>query len=247
MDQAERAMPTINLADVVRGQLGAVSTATLTTALFKRGLRNTFIQGVKLITPSAPRMIGPAYTLRYIPAREDIDHIGVFEDPEHPQRLAVESIPVGCVLVMDARRDRTAATAGGILVARMHIRGAAGVVTDGCLRDTPEIAKLPFPIYAAGASAPTNLIRHHAVDINVPVGCGGVAVYPGDILVGDAEGVVVIPAGIVDEITQEAIAMTEFEDWAEGQVHNGRSIIGLYPPNAATRAEYRDWRGRNLK
>lgn len=225
-----------------REKLKSVSTATLTTALLKRGLRNVFVQGVGPINEAAPAMVGEAYTLRYIPAREDLDHLGVFENPEHPQRKAIEEIPPGHVLVIDARQDRRAATAGGILVTRAMVRGAAGIVSDGGIRDCPDIAKLDFPVYAACPSAPTNLIRHHAVDINVPIGCGDVPVYPGDIIVGDGEGVVVIPAGIANDIAQEAYEMTQFENWVEQQVRKGRSIVGLYPPNPATRSEYAAWK-----
>jgi regulator of RNase E activity RraA len=227
-----------------RERLRAVSTATLTTALFKRGLRNAFIQNVRPLNPDAPRMVGEAYTLRYIPAREDIDHLGVFTDRSHPQRKGVEEIPPGHVMVIDSRKDARAASAGGILIARMMQRGAAGVVTDGGFRDTPELAKLAFPVYASRASAPTNLLLHHAADLNVPIGCGDVPVYPGDIVVGDGEGVVVLPAHLANEIAEEAAAMTEFEDWVEQQVQTGRSTFGLYPPDEATRAEFAAWRER---
>jgi len=179
------------LSEQARAKLAGVSTATLTTQLFKRGLRNTFVQGARPLNPNTPQMVGPAYTLRYIPAREDIDTIDVFQDRTHPQRAAVEAIPPGSVLVMDCRQDATVASAGSILVTRMMVRGAAGVVSDGGLRDSPEIAKLPFPAYCQGGSAPTNLIKHHAADLNVPIGCGGVPVFPGDICVGDGEGVVI--------------------------------------------------------
>ena len=182
------------LSEAARQKLLGVSTATLTTLLFKRGLRNTFVQGARPLNPDAPQMVGPAYTLRYIPAREDLDVIEVFQDRTHPQRAAVEAIPPGSVLVMDCRQDASVASAGSILITRMMVRGAAGVVSDGGLRDSPEIAKLPFPTYCQGGSAPTNLIKHHAVDLNVPIGCGGVPVFPGDICVGDGEGVVIIPA-----------------------------------------------------
>src|SRR5919205_2840604 len=175
-----------------------ISTATLTTVLFKRGLRNVFIQGVFLLNRNAPRMVGEAFTLRYIPAREDLDQLGAFEGRGHPQREAIEACPPGQVLVMDARRDASAATGGDILMTRLQVRGAAGIVTDGGLRDTPTIEKLAFPVYCGARSAPLNLVRHHAVEAQVPVGCGGVAVYPGDVMVGDAEGVVVVPAKMVD-------------------------------------------------
>jgi regulator of RNase E activity RraA len=140
--------------------------------------------------------------------------------------------------VMDARRDASAATGGDILMTRLMVRGVAGVVTDGGLRDSPTIEKLAWPAYCAARSAPLNLVRHHAIDAQVPIGCGGVAVYPGDVVVGDAEGVVVIPAKIADEVAVEAAKQTEFEDWVEEKVKEGRSIFGLYPPSAETRAEF---------
>ena len=225
-----------------RELLAKVSTATLTTVLFKRGLRNVFIQGVFLLNREAPRMVGEAYTLRYIPAREDVDQLGAFEGRGHPQREAIEACPPGHVLVMDARRDASAATGGDILMTRLMVRGAAGIVTDGGLRDTPTIEKLKFPVYCGARSAPLNLVRHHAVEAQVPIGCGGVAVYPGDVLAGDGEGVVVIPAKFVDEVAQEAATQTDFEDWVEAKVKEGRSIFGLYPPNAETKAEYEAWK-----
>jgi regulator of RNase E activity RraA len=221
-----------------RELLKGVSTATLTTVLFKRGLRNTFIQGVFLLNPKAPRMVGEAYTLRYIPAREDIDRLGAFEGRGHPQREAIEACPAGHVLVMDARRDASAATGGDILMTRLMVRGVAGVVTDGGLRDSPTIEKLAWPAYCGARSAPLNLVRHHAVDAQLPIGCGGVAVYPGDVVVGDAEGVVIIPKAMADEVATEAAAQTEFEDWVEAKVKEGRSIFGLYPPSPETRAEF---------
>src|SRR5436309_8923835 len=225
------------LSEAARQKLLGVSTATLTTLLFKRGLRNTFVQGARPLNPNASQMVGPAYTLRYIPAREDLDVIEVFQDRTHPQRAAVEAIPPGSVLVMDCRQDASVASAGSILITRMMVRGAAGVVSDGGLRDSPEIAKLPFPTYCQGGSAPTNLIRHHAVDLNVPIGCGDVPVFPGDIVVGDGEGVAVIPAHLANEIAEEAAEMTVFEDWVEARVREGRHTFGLYPPDAATKAE----------
>jgi len=222
----------------IRSGLLSVSTATLTTALFKRGLRNTFIQEVRPLNSKHCRMAGPAFTLRYIPAREDIDTLSVFQDPRHPQRHAVETIPPGSVMVIDSRGDGRAASAGGILARRMMVRGAAGMVTDGGLRDSSEIAAMGFPAFCNRPSAPTNLVHHHAVDIDVPIGCGGVAVYPGDWIAGDDEGVVVIPREMAAAVVAEALEMTAFEDFVEEQVAAGRSIIGLYPPNDAVRAEF---------
>jgi regulator of RNase E activity RraA len=226
----------------VRAKLMTISTATLTTALFKRGFRNTFISGIKIINPDAPHMVGPAYTLRYMPAREDLDHIRAFEDRGHPQRKGVEECPPGHVFVIDSRKDNSAASAGGILVTRLLKRGAAGVVTDGGFRDTPDIAKLDFPAYHAAPSAPTNLIRHHAIDVNVPIGCGDVPVFPGDILVGDGEGVVVIPLHLAREIADEAFEQTVFEDFVYDKVLEGASIFGIYPPDPQALQEFDAWR-----
>jgi regulator of RNase E activity RraA len=237
----------MSLSPATKEKLAAVSTATLTTVLFKRGFRNAFIGGITLLNPDAPRMVGPAYTLRYIPAREDLDHLGVFEDRSHPQRKGVEECPPGAVFVIDSRNDPKAASAGGILVTRLMKRGIAGVVTDGGFRDSGEIAKLPFPTYHRQPSAPTNLIRHHAIDLNVPVGCGDVPVYPGDIMVGDEEGVVVIPQGIADDVANEAFEQTVFEDFVQEQVNAGRSIFGIYPPDEAAREEFKRWRQAQVR
>jgi regulator of RNase E activity RraA len=232
------------LSDAAREKLLTVSTATLTTLLFKRGLRNAYIQGARPLNPNAPQMVGPAYTLRYIPAREDIDTIDVFQDRTHPQRAAVEAIPPGSVLVMDCRGDASVASAGSILITRMMIRGAAGVVSDGGLRDSPEIAKLPFPTYCQGGSAPTNLIKHHAVDLNVPIGCGGVPVFPGDTLVGDGEGVVVIPANIAEEVAFDAAGQDVFETFVIERVQAGQSIFGLYPPDDENKKAFEVWKAK---
>lgn len=226
-----------------RRQLMGVSTATLCTALFKRGLRHQFIQDVRPLNPGLPNMVGEAYTLRYMPAREDLNTIDVFKDRAHPQRKAVEECPPGAVFVIDSRRDARAASAGGILVARLMKRGLAGVVTDGGFRDSPDIAKLPFPAYHQRPAAPTNLTVHQAIDINVPIGCGEAPVFPGDVVVGDAEGVVVIPAHLADGIAAEAVEMTAFEDFVQEQVMAGRSILGLYPPTEEqSRVDFAAWR-----
>lgn len=226
-----------------RARLMTVSTATLCTALFKRGLRNQFIQDVRPLNPALPNMVGPAYTMRYIPAREDLNPIGVFLDPKHPQRVGVEECPEGAVMVIDSRKDARAASAGGILVARLMQRGVAGIVTDGGFRDSPDIARYTMPAYHTRPSAPTNLTLHQALDLNVPIGCGDVAVWPGDIVVGDAEGVIVVPAHLADEIAAEAVEMTAFEDFVQEKVFEGRSIIGLYPPTLEqSRVDFAEWR-----
>jgi regulator of RNase E activity RraA len=217
------------------------STASIASMLFKRGLRNQYVQNVGRLNPAAKRMVGPVYTLRYIPAREDLNPIEVFRDPDHPQRRAVEEIPEGHVLVMDCRLDASAASAGSILITRLAVRGCAGVVTDGGLRDADEIAKLDMPSFCARPSAPTNLTKHQALDLNVPIGCGGVAVFPGDIAVGDGDGVIIVPAELADEIAAEAKGMEKYEAWVVDQVKAGASIIGLYPMNDETRVRYEAW------
>lgn len=226
-----------------REKLRTVSTATICTALFKRGLRNQFIQDVRPLNPELPNMVGEAFTLRYIPAREDLNPITVFLDRSHPQRKAIEDCPPGAVMVIDSRKDARAASAGSILVTRLMVRGAAGIVTDGGFRDSPEIAKLAIPSYHQRPSAPTNLTVHQAVDINVPIGCGDAPVWPGDVIVGDGEGVVVIPAHIADEIAAEAAEMTAFEDFVTEKVQEGRSILGLYPAtDEKTKTDFAAWR-----
>jgi regulator of RNase E activity RraA len=231
------------LSPETRAALMKVSVATLCTALFKRGFRNQFIQDVRPLNPSLPNMVGEAYTLRYMPAREDRNGIGVFQNRAHPQRKAVEECPPGAVMVIDSRKDARAASAGGILVSRLMKRGVAGVVTDGGFRDSPEIAELAIPAYHSRPSAPTNLTHHEAIEINGPIGCGDAPVFPGDVVVGDREGVIVIPAHLADEIAAEATEMTAFEDFVQEKVLEGRSILGLYPPtDPQSKIDFEAWR-----
>jgi regulator of RNase E activity RraA len=238
----------MGLSNETRDRLSRVSVATITTALFKRGLRNQFIQDVHPLNAGLPNMVGEAFTLRYIPAREDLNPIGVFKDRAHPQRKAIEECPPGAVMVIDSRKDARAASAGSILVARLMKRGCAGIVTDGGFRDSPEIAKLAIPAYHQRPASPTNLTRHQALDIDVPIGCGDAPVFPGDAIVGDAEGVVVIPAHLTDEIAAEAVEMTVFEDFVTEEVLKGRSILGLYPAtDPQTEREFAAWRKANAR
>lgn len=228
-------------------KLKKTSTPTIATILFKLGLKNQFIQGVRPLYPGKPTMVGEAFTLRYIPAREDLNPISVFKDPEHPQRVAIETCPKGAVLVMDSRKDSRAASAGSLLITRLMVRGAAGVVTDGGFRDSPLIAKLPFPAFHNAPSAPTNLTLHQALDINAPIGCGDVAVFPGDIIVGDDDGVMVIPAHLADKVAEEATKMELYEAYVAEKIEEGRSIIGLYPlTTEENRLDFENWKkGRN--
>ena len=231
------------LSQATRDKLKTVSTATICTALFKRGFRNQMIQGAVPLDPTKPTMVGEAFTLRYIPAREDLNPITVFQDRGHPQRKAVEECPPGHVFVVDSRKDPRAASAGAILVTRLMKRGCAGVVTDGGFRDAAEMAKLDIPTYHQRPSAPTNLTLHQAIDINVPIGCGDAPVFPGDVVVGDADGCVVIPAHLADEIAAETVEMTAFEDFVTEKVNEGRTILGLYPAtDERTQVDFEAWR-----
>ena len=220
--------------------LRQASTATLSTQLFRLGLRNQVLAGLRLVSRGGPPMVGEAFTLRYIPAREDIDTLKVYDDYDHPQRRAIESCPRDHVLVMDCRGEGRAASAGNILLTRLQVRGAAGCVTDGTLRDTPAIAGLSMSVYAAGASPMTNLAVHHAVDLQVPIGCAGVAVYPGDVLVGDGDGVVCIPRHLVSVVAQQAEAQEHLEEFLLHKVENGAPLRGTYPPDDTMLDEYRD-------
>ena len=234
------------LSNATRNKFKTISTATVATALFKRGLRVQCIQGVRPLNPEQPTMVGEAFTLRYIPAREDLNKLDVFRDPAHPQRKAVEECPRGAVLVMDSRKDARAASAGAILVSRLHQRGVAGVVTDGGFRDSGEIARLGIPAFHRRPSAPTNLTLHHAIEINGPIACGDAPVFPGDLILGDADGVVVIPAHLADEIADETFEMTAFEDFVAEEVAKGRSIVGLYPATQEqTLTDFAAWRKKN--
>lgn len=231
-----------------REKLKRVSTPTLATALYKRGLRQQFIQDVHPLGPMKESMVGEAFTLRYMPAREDLNPLTAFRDRGHPQRKAVEECPPGAVFVIDSRKDARAASAGGILITRLKVRGAAGVVTDGGFRDSAEIASLGFPAFHSRPSAPTNLTLHQAIEINGPIGCGDAPVFPGDVVVGDADGVIIIPADIADEIANETTEMTAFEDFVTEEVRGGRSILGLYPAtNDQTLTDFAAWRKKNKR
>jgi regulator of RNase E activity RraA len=233
----------MSLDNATRDKLKTVSTATIATALFKRGFRNQMIQGAGPLRLGKPTMVGEAYTLRYMPAREDRNTVSVFQNRAHPQRKAIEECPPGAVFVVDSRKDARAASAGSILVTRLQARGVAGIVTDGGFRDAAEIAALDMPSFHVRPSAPTNLTVHEAIDINVPIGCGDAPVFPGDVIVGDDDGCIVIPAHLAKEIADEAVEMTAFEDFVTEKVKEGWSILGLYPATEEkTKTEFAAWR-----
>jgi len=233
-------------ADVLAA-LREASTATITTQLFNRGLRNCYLTGLRPANPGHCRFVGEAMTLRNIPAREDLDVTDVYKNPEHPQRKAIELAGPGKVLVMDCRGDQRAASAGNILVTRLRMRGCEGLVTDGPLRDSPDIAQQAFPVFTTGASATMSLRVHHAVDIDVPIGCAGVPVFPGDIVVGDEEGVVVIPRHLAAEIAEPAARQEDLERFILGKIEAGAALPGTYPPSAAVLAEYEAWTTRGKR
>ena len=223
-----------------------VSVATLATALFKHGLRHQVVQDVRPVARKGKNMVGPAFTLRYMPAREDRNQLAEFRNPKHPQRHAIETCPPGHVLVMDSRGKAEAASAGDILITRLMVRGGAGVVTDGGFRDAMVIGELDIPAYHKRPSSPTNLTIHEAIEINCPIGCGDAPVFPNDIVVGDDDSVIIIPEHLAEQIAEEAIQMTAYEDFVVGQVKAGETIIGLYPAtNDAILQKFEEWRKIN--
>ena len=231
-----------DLSPEVHAKLSKVTSATLSGLLMKRGLRNTAIRGVRpLRNPERP-MIGPASTVRYIPAREDIDGSEYSSDPNNFQRKAIDTIPAGHVLILDCRGIADVAGLGGVLARRLIFRQAAGVVLDGGIRDSVDISEMGFPAYCTGPAAPANLVAHHASDMGQPIACGGVAVYPDDILFGDGEAVIVIPRALVEEIAEEAVRAEEVEVFLKAEIESGKSTFGVYPPNAETTERYRLWK-----
>lgn len=229
------------ISEETRRRLAATSTATLTTLLFSKGLRNCFLKGVRPLAPGKPVMVGPAYTLRMIPAREDIDDLFERDSRTDLQRLTAEAVPSGAVLVIDSRGDAGAASGGALLALRMSVRGVAGIVTDGGFRDSPEIGRGDMPAYQQAPSAPPVVVRHHPQDVQLPIACGGVAVHPGDVVVGDDEGVVIIPRALADEIAEQSVAKEDVEVFIARELRRGRPVVGLYPPGEEAQADYRRW------
>ncbi len=218
-----------------------VSTATLTTQLFKRGFRNTFLAGVAPVNAENASFAAPAFTLRYIPAREDVAVPEVWADREYPQRKAIETAPAGWALVIDAMGDTRSGSVGDILIKRLQVRGVAAVITDGALRDTPVIKDMKYPAFCTGAAAPASVATLYAADLQQPIGCAGVAVFPGDILVGDAEGVVAVPRHLAEEVARDAVEQERLERFVHARIEQGHSTFGTYPPNQETLAEYDKW------
>lgn len=236
-------MSSERISNEVIQQLLIPSTATLTTTLKQFGLSRSFMHGVAPLRPNM-KMAGPAFTLRYIPAREDLD-AGEIDNLKDAQRVGIEEIGLGEVFVIDARGDTSAGTMGDILATRLFKRGAAGVVTDGAFRDSPSIAEIGLPAFAAAMNAHSNKTVHHPSEIQVPIACGEVAVLPGDIIVGDGEGVVVVPLQFAVKAAQIAVEMEARENFLLKKIQSGASIVGTYPPDESALAEYEAWRNKN--
>jgi regulator of RNase E activity RraA len=225
-------------------RLAKVSSGSLTTELFRAGLKQCFLVGLKPLNPAAARFAGEAFTMRFIPAREDIDTYATLTPHPNPDNLqweAVERIGKGEVLIIDSRNDLSSASAGNVLLTRMMVKGCAGIVTDGGLRDGQEIAAMPFPAYARGVVASTRLSTHHAADLQVPIACAGVAVYPGDIVVGDGDGITIVPRHLAGEMADACEKRDAFEAYLVQRIASGEGLYGVYPPTDAIRADYAKW------
>lgn len=225
------------LDQVVRDRLMTVSTATLTTQLMYRGLTNCFIPGLTSMRPDL-RMVGTAFTLRYVPVRSELGDDIEYDNRTNVQRLAIEEVGEGEVLVIDARQESGAASIGEILTTRLLRRGVAGLVTDGPVRDGSGIRAIELPTYCRGSHATTSGRRHHPADMQVPIGCGGVLVRPGDVVVGDEDGVVIFPIELAEEVSAAAWEQQRLEDWIIKRIDAGETIVGTYPPSREALERY---------
>jgi regulator of RNase E activity RraA len=220
-------------------KLRRVSTSTLATQLYKRGFRQPALLGVRPLSQVVDGFVGEAFTMRFIPSREDVDTLEPYRSGNTLQWESIENVPPGHVVVVDSRGDASAASGGDMLMTRAMRRGAAGFVTDGALRDGHVLAQLPFATYASTVTVTTRAAFHHVADLQVPIGCAGVAVYPGDVLVGDRDGVVVIPRVLAAEIAGPALEQEELEAYLHERIQAGEPLWGVYPPSEQTLADYR--------
>lgn len=226
--------------------LAAVTTATITTILLKKGLRNVWMRGTRPLRPDEPRRVGRAFTLRFVPAREDLATPESWSSPKST-RAAIEDMPAGCIAVVDAMGVTDAGIFGDILCARMAKRGVAALVTDGVMRDLAGVLGTGLPVWCRGAAAPPSVAGLTFVNWQEPIGCGGVAVFPDDVVVADADGAVVIPAALLDHVLATAPEQERMEGWIMREVENGAKLPGLYPMNAETRARYEAERAKDAK
>ncbi|AYF00686.1 ribonuclease activity regulator RraA [Paracoccus yeei] len=217
--------------------LSKVTTATLTTVLLKKGLRNVWLRGAAPLNPGQPRLVGRAFTLRFVPAREDLATPESWSSPTST-RAAIEAMPEGCICVTDAMGVSDAGIFGDILCARMKKRGVAALVTDGVVRDVAGVRATGLPVWCSGVAAPPSVAGLTFVNWQEPVACGGVAVFPGDMIVVDDDGAVLIPAALVEEVAAQATEQERLEGWIMDQVDQGVPLPGLYPPNAGNKAKY---------
>jgi regulator of RNase E activity RraA len=217
--------------------LSRVTTATITTILLKKGLRNVWMRGTRPLSPGHARIVGPAFTLRFVPAREDLATPASWASPIST-RAAIEAMPAGCVAVVDAMGVTDAGIFGDILCARMAKRGVAALVTDGVVRDVAGVRGTGLPVWCQGAAAPPSVAGLTFVAWDQPIGCGGVAVFPNDIVVVDDDGAVLIPAALLDQVVADAVEQERLEEWIMGEVAHGAALPGLYPPNAENLARY---------
>lgn len=224
-----------------RERLKRVSISTISTCLYREGLKHVTPHGIVPVAPGQPRMIGEAFTVRFVPMREDVGGQSSYGSAGNVHQRAFEECPEGFVLVMDTRGETRGCSCGDLLIGRLKARGCAGVVTDGGFRDTPDIAALGFPAFQQKPAPAPSFGRLQAVELNVPIGCSDVAVYPGDIVVGDAEGVVVIPSARANGIAEEAWIQTQYDSFAADEIARGRSVIGLYPATPESRAQFERW------
>jgi regulator of RNase E activity RraA len=219
----------------------AVSTGTLTTVLLKKGLRNVWMRGALPLKPGQPRIAGRAFTLRFVPAREDLATPASWGSPIST-RAAIEAMPAGCIAVVGAMRTTDAGIFGDILCARMQKRGVAGLVTDGVLRDVQGVLGTGLDVWAQGWAAPPSVAGLTFVGWQEPVDCGGVAVFPNDIVVCDQDGCVLVPAALLDDVIAAATEQEHLENWIMSEVDKGAALPGLYPPNEENRKRYEAWR-----
>ena len=221
--------------------LSGITTATLTTVLLKNGLRNVWLRGPKPLRSGEKRLVGPAFTLRFVPAREDLATPESWSSPIST-RAAIEAMPAGCIAVVDAMGISDAGIFGDILCARMKIRGVAALVTDGVVRDVAGVLDTGLPVWCKGAAAPPSVAGLTFVNWQEPIGCGGVAVFPDDVMVVDEDGAVVIPRALLGDVVEQAVEQEKLEAWIMGEVEAGTPLPGLYPPNAETKARYAAFR-----
>ncbi|WP_447764850.1 RraA family protein [Pseudomonas reinekei] len=234
----------VAVSDETLEKLSRCSSGSLTTQLFKRGFRQPAFVGLRAMCAQAKPFAGRAFTMRFIPAREDIDTYGTMTTKPNGDNLqwqGIEQVQAGDVLVIDSRNDPAAASAGNILVTRLLARGARAIVTDGALRDGSEIAAMTLPAYAREITATTRISYHHVADLQVPIGCAGVAVYPGDVIVGDADGLTLIPAYLAEELADVCLEQDDIENYLAMRIASGEALWGVYPPSADAVAAYQDW------